>query len=76
MLCYTVVKQQRDNCRPLLSQPPAALPTPAGYVRTAMVGFEGLISPEESAAGMLGVLESGRELNGQWYDFAGKEIPW
>lgn len=27
-------------------------------------------------AGLLAVLESDRELNGRWYDFAGREVPW
>jgi hypothetical protein len=41
-----------------------------------MTGGAGLIGVEECALGMLGVLESGKPLNGKWYDFAGKEIPW
>jgi len=36
----------------------------------------GLIDAEQSVAGLISVLESGRPLNGHWYDFAGKEIPW
>lgn len=47
-----------------------------GYVRTNMTGGNGLIDVDTSVSGMLAVLESDRELNGRWYDFAGKEIPW
>ena len=46
-----------------------------GYVRTRMTGGEGLIDVEECVSGLLAVIESDRELNGRWYDFAGKEIP-
>jgi hypothetical protein len=41
-----------------------------------MTGGEGLIDPSQSVSGMLSVLDSGRPLNGRWYDFTGKEIPW
>jgi hypothetical protein len=47
-----------------------------GFVRTDMVGGRGYISAAESAAGLLAVLDSGRELNGRWYDYAGKDIKW
>jgi hypothetical protein len=49
---------------------------PAGYVRTNMTGGQGLIDVHESVAGMLGVLESSKQLNGEWYDFKGEKIPW
>jgi hypothetical protein len=48
----------------------------AGYVRTNMTGGQGLIDAQESVAGMLGVLESNKPLNGEWYDFKGEKIPW
>ncbi|KAL4440648.1 hypothetical protein ABPG77_000357 [Micractinium sp. CCAP 211/92] len=47
-----------------------------GYVRTDMTGWEGNIDVETCVEGLLAVLESDRELNGRWYDFAGKEVPW
>ncbi|PSC75715.1 NADH-dependent fumarate reductase [Micractinium conductrix] len=47
-----------------------------GYVRTDMTGGAGLIDKEESVRGMIGVLESGVELQGTFHDFAGKDIPW
>ncbi|GAB4820963.1 hypothetical protein N2152v2_008009 [Parachlorella kessleri] len=47
-----------------------------GYVRTDMTGWQGLVTAEASAAGLLHVLESGRPLNGRWYAYDGKEIPW
>ena len=47
-----------------------------GYVRTDMTGRAGLIDPIESAAGMIGVLESGRKLNGEWYDYKAEQIAW
>lgn len=33
-------------------------------------------APQESVRGMIGVLESGVELQGTWHDYAGKVIPW
>jgi hypothetical protein len=48
----------------------------AGYVRTNMTGGQGLIDVTESVAGMLGVLESSKQLNGEWYDFKREKIPW
>jgi hypothetical protein len=29
-----------------------------------------------SSAGLLGVLEGDKELNGRWYDYSGKVVPW
>lgn len=57
-----------DNCTSVLLHP--------GWVRTDIVNNNGLIDTNESVSGMLAVLESGRPLNGKWYDFAGKEISW
>lgn len=49
----------------------------AGYVRTRMTGGQGLIDASESVSGLISVLEGNAgPLNGQWYDFAGKVIPW
>lgn len=28
------------------------------------------------SAGLLGVLEGDKELNGRWYDYSGKVVPW
>lgn len=47
-----------------------------GYVRTRMTGGQGLIDVEESVAGMLAVLEGDAPLNGNWYAFDGKVVPW
>eukprot|EP01024_Parvocaulis_polyphysoides_P037225 TRINITY_DN33139_c0_g1_i1.p1 TRINITY_DN33139_c0_g1~~TRINITY_DN33139_c0_g1_i1.p1 ORF type:complete len:259 (+),score=33.83 TRINITY_DN33139_c0_g1_i1:77-778(+) len=47
-----------------------------GWVKTDMTGDTGLITVDQSVGGMLDVLESDRKLNGCWYDYAGKEIPW
>ncbi|GAB4820966.1 hypothetical protein N2152v2_008012 [Parachlorella kessleri] len=47
-----------------------------GYVRTDMTGGQGLIDVDESVSGLISVLESDRPLNGKWYAFDGKEIPW
>lgn len=47
-----------------------------GYVKTGMTGGAGDIGVEESAAGMLAVLESSLPLNGRWYDYTGRELPW
>ena len=30
----------------------------------------------QSVSGLISVLESGKPLNGRWYDFKGEEIPW
>ena len=40
------------------------------------VGYQGWISIEDSVAGILGVLESGKDLNGRFISFDGTEIPW
>jgi hypothetical protein len=49
----------------------------AGYVRTRMTNGQGLIDVDESVSGLISVLEGNAgPLNGQWYDFAGKVIPW
>mmetsp|Transcript_7833 Transcript_7833/g.26016 ORF Transcript_7833/g.26016 Transcript_7833/m.26016 type:complete len:282 (-) Transcript_7833:480-1325(-) len=48
-----------------------------GWVRTRMTEGRGLIDADESVAGMLSVLEGAHgPLNGEWYDYAGKSIPW
>eukprot|EP00878_Enallax_costatus_P003038 GHUV01003236.1.p1 GENE.GHUV01003236.1~~GHUV01003236.1.p1 ORF type:complete len:275 (+),score=57.26 GHUV01003236.1:505-1329(+) len=47
-----------------------------GYVRTRMTDGQGLINADQSVSGMLAVLESSKPLNGHWYAFDGKEIPW
>lgn len=47
-----------------------------GYVRTRMTDGEGLINADESVSGMLSVLEGNKPLNGHFYAFDGKEIPW
>jgi hypothetical protein len=41
-----------------------------------MTGGAGLIDVDQSVSGMLSVLESGRQLQGRWYAWDGKEIPW
>jgi hypothetical protein len=47
---------------------------------TDMTGGQGWITVEQSAAGMMAVLEDGaagrRPLNGRWYAYDGAEIPW
>ncbi len=48
----------------------------AGYVRTDMTGGAGLIDKDECVSGLISVLESGQPLNGRWFGFDGKEIPW
>ena len=47
-----------------------------GYVRTDLTGGEGWVSVDESADGVLRLLEDGRELHGRWYAFDGSEVPW
>jgi len=48
-----------------------------GWVRTGMTEGRGLISAEESAAGLIQVMEGkAGPLNGNWYDYAFKPIPW
>lgn len=39
-------------------------------------GHKGWISADESTAGILSVLESGKELNDRFYAYDGSEIPW
>jgi hypothetical protein len=34
------------------------------------------VDVEESATGIMRVLEDGRQLNGRWWSFSGDEIPW
>jgi NAD(P)-dependent dehydrogenase (short-subunit alcohol dehydrogenase family) len=48
-----------------------------GFVRTEMTGGQGLISAQECVAGLLAVLErSPSELQGSWFDYAGKKVSW
>lgn len=47
-----------------------------GWVKTDMTSNNGLIDVETSVGGMIGVLESGVDLQGSWHDYAGKSIPW
>ncbi|GFR49539.1 hypothetical protein Agub_g11583 [Astrephomene gubernaculifera] len=47
-----------------------------GYVRTDMTGGNGYIDVEESATGLMAVLESGQPLNGRFLSYNGDEIPW
>lgn len=46
-----------------------------GYVKTDMTGGQGYVTVEESAEGLMRVLEDGRPLNGRFYSFSGDEIP-
>jgi hypothetical protein len=41
-----------------------------------MTGGAGLIDVDMSVGGMLKVLESGKDLAGNWYAWDGKVIPW
>jgi hypothetical protein len=42
-----------------------------------MTNGQGLIDVDECVSGLISVLEGNAgPLNGQWYDFAGKVIPW
>jgi len=49
-----------------------------GYVKTDMTNGNGLITKEQSVAGMLAVLENHteEELQGSWRDYKNEEIPW
>jgi len=47
-----------------------------GYVSTDMNGFKGWISIDESASGIMNVLETKEDLNARWYAFDGSEIPY
>lgn len=70
---------QHATCtaRRLSSQFVAAALSPAGYVRTGMTGGQGLIDTAESVSGLISVLEGNAgPLNGQWYDYAGRVVPW
>lgn len=46
-----------------------------GWVRTDMTGGGGLIDADESAGGLIGVLESDLPLNGKWWDYKSEAIP-
>ena len=48
-----------------------------GFVKTRMVNFGGLISPEESAAGLANMIESlDLENSGSFWHSNGEELPW
>ncbi|KAI7843656.1 hypothetical protein COHA_002558 [Chlorella ohadii] len=47
-----------------------------GYVKTDINQGEGDITAEESVRGILQVLESGKDLHGRFYSWAGDELPW
>ena len=48
-----------------------------GWVRTAMTEGRGLIDAEESAAGMIAVMEGAAgNIRGMWYDYKLEAIPW
>lgn len=48
-----------------------------GWVRTAMGGPNALITPEQSVAGLLQVIDQAKpDQSGRFVDYAGKEIPW
>ena len=47
-----------------------------GYVRTEMTGGQGFLDTKQSITGMIKVLESGVELNGEWYHSDGRHLPW
>lgn len=58
-----------DNIKSTLLHP--------GWVRTDMTRNNGLIDAKTSVQGMIeNILESDKELNGTWHDYAGKSIPW
>jgi len=46
-----------------------------GWVRTDMTHGSGLIDADQSAGGLIGVLESDLPLNGKWWDYKSEEIP-
>jgi hypothetical protein len=48
----------------------------AGWVKTDMTGWNGLITAEQSVAGLIKVLESDLPLSGHWYDYKSEEIEW
>lgn len=47
-----------------------------GYVKTDINKGAGFISVEESATGILQVLDSGKDLHGRFYAYDGEELPW
>ncbi|GLC45822.1 hypothetical protein PLESTB_001151800 [Pleodorina starrii] len=47
-----------------------------GYVRTDLTGGNGWIDVEESTAGLMAVMESGKPLSGRFLSYNGEEIPW
>ena len=48
-----------------------------GYVRTKMTLGQGFIDSDESAAGLIRVMEGAAgPINGQWYDYKLQAIPW
>ena len=48
-----------------------------GWVRTDMGGAEGTLSPEESVAGLLGILDRLREQDsGHFLDWQGEAVAW
>ena len=48
-----------------------------GWVRTRMGGQQASLSPEESVAGMLGVIDgAGLGASGQFLTHEGEELPW
>lgn len=47
-----------------------------GYVKTDMTGGNGWVDVEQSTAGIMEVLQSGKPLDGRFYAFSGEEIPW
>jgi NAD(P)-dependent dehydrogenase (short-subunit alcohol dehydrogenase family) len=47
-----------------------------GYVKTAMSNYEGEITTEESAQGILAVAENGQDLHGTFYNYTGEQLAW
>jgi NAD(P)-dependent dehydrogenase (short-subunit alcohol dehydrogenase family) len=47
-----------------------------GYVRTGMTGGQGLIDADQSARGMLALLENDLPAVGGWMDYKGDVVPW
>ena len=46
-----------------------------GWVQTDMTRGSGLITAQDSAEGMLKILET-PGMNGRWFDYKGEEVPW
>ena len=46
-----------------------------GWVQTDMTQGRGLITAQDSAEGMLKILET-PGMNGRWFDYKGEEVPW